>query len=195
MNRSLCWVDQERWQHLVERCGLTPPAGQGWIPATRLAPLAAAAGTQRRTPPAGARAPVPAAGAEPPAPDFEGPIDQRLDQLLEWIGRSVAADSIFVADESGLPMASVGESSDLVTTGVLLSAAYAQLWPPAAERQPLSTCLLFPDDRVLTVTESKTDLGCFALGYLCDGFTAPWLLARIRRELQRAFEEKGDSDG
>jgi len=189
MSRYLSWTDGERWSRLLERSGLTAPGATPIEPPGPGVPRGQQAGL----------VPSPPSGIERPAdgrgPEFRGNLDQRLQQLLFWIGRQTGAEVLFVADDGGLPLLSVGPASELVTASAVLSAAYAKLWPPEGERRPSFTCLLFEGSRTLTVTEVLTPWGRFALGFLRDGFTDPSSLRRIRRELGRAFNEKGEIDG
>jgi hypothetical protein len=151
-----------------------------------------------RTPQPGRSAPLPGdlgLRREERAPAYSGNLDQRLQQLLFWIGRQTGAEVLFVADDGGLPLLTIGAASELVTASAVLSAAYSELWPLEDERHPAFTCLLFEGSRTLTLTAVPTLWGHFALGFLRDGFTDPSLLRKIRHELERAFNEKGEIDG
>lgn len=189
MNRSLSWIDHDQWSRLLVRSGIAAP---GTAPPGPLLP-----GTRARPQPGGSAALLADLGPERDdrGPEYRGNLDKRLQQLLFWIGRQTGAEIIFVADDGGLPLATVGAASDLVTASAVLSAAYAELWPLEDERHPAFTCLLFGGSRTLTLTAVPTLWGHFALGFLRDGFTDPSLLRRIRHELDRAFNEKGEIDG
>ena len=181
-NPSLSWIDQGVWARLVEDAGLRPAAKlpPPWI--GRLPPAA---------PPPGETPPPPAA-APPADPGFQAPPGDtagRLAALAKWVRQTTGAETVFVADEEGLPLTGPEEAMDSMAVSAeilrLMATARRSITLPA--EGVLSLAL--DERRTLHLIECRVDGQGYGIGAVMPGELKRHLAISIRDGLKQALAQ------
>jgi len=152
-------------------------------------------------PPPAPRAPAAARPAVPALSDevlgaqiFSGAkgIDARLQRLLEYTGRALAASAAFVADRDGLMVASLRSSEALAAVTAPLGGMQeriASFVPAPAE----GAAVVELDQGVLQLVWAGTDAGRLALGMVLAAPLDRGSTNKLRRLVQLAVHTKGSA--
>lgn len=191
MSRSLSWIDAGRWSRLLAEAGLDEPSPP--TAAARWSPLPAEAapgtGVERQAP--AHREPR----EGPPPPVLEGNLDDRLRQLLFWVTRLTGAELLFISDDSGLPLQTIGSAANWVAATAPLMEGFAMVRDAVGVSEPGLCALELKQGNVLTLVEADVECGRFALGFVCDRTADSAALRKIQAVFYLALDEKGASHG
>ncbi|MCB1056145.1 MAG: hypothetical protein KDD11_11650 [Acidobacteria bacterium] len=177
---SLFWVDPEDISGLLGRLAEPGPPR----PAARTGPP---------PPVASPAAPlVPERSPAPGAPAFElpqGPLDAKLDALLDWVRSFVVFEHAFVVDQEGLAL--VHESAPLEL--IAAASTLAETWDALRNRfqlAPESGLVVELDDRSwLQLLTQQTRWGRVSLGIVLGAPLGDGTSAIIREQMARALAD------
>jgi len=172
-------------------------AGLGAAPSSSTdtrAPVAA-----RRRP---ARPPAVQIQAPRPAERRTGPVDRpatgdatleaRLRDIIDYTVQVTSANSVFVADELGLPVAGTGTRAEQVAATAHLLKGITGYRMLSGENDATRMTVHLGSDRHLHLSEAQTSWGQFVLGFVCHGAVDSHELLRVHSEFLSVFREKGD---
>ena len=176
-NRSLSWIDRTRWGSLLGAAVGDSQVGPPTVPMEPPRP------TRRtlRPPLTGAAAAVPA--FLPP----ESQLDRRLAAFLAWVVERTRCTAVFVADESGLPVAEHASTDAARIAAVSAVLGMLQQFRQAVGESTGAWVSVHFDGQVMHFVEVRSDWGRFAAGLLTPDSLPSRDLVEVRDALQRAF--------
>lgn len=191
MSRSLSWIDEGRWNRLLSEAGLTERSAPTVPPRWSRLPVEPGQGSGEAKPAMHRAEP-----REPaPPPVLEGNLDDRLRQLLFWVTRLTGADLLFISDDSGLPLQTVGAAANWVVATAPLMEGFEMVRNAVGIEDPGLCSLELKKGNVLTLVEADVEWGRFALGFVCDHTADSAALRKIQAAFHLALDEKGESHG
>ena len=195
-DRSLFWIEPAAVTALLERLESDPSARAVPEPSVPepSAPEPSAPGPASDTKSGGIRAV--SANKRSEEPDFrapDGPLEDRLDGLLAWLGDLSDCDQAFVADGEGLALVDRGARPELVAAVASVGERWAEMrgsW--GLPRGPSLTIDLEGDDKLyLLLAESRW--GRLNLGFVTRRALERPTLDRVAAAFRTAVSEQGET--
>lgn len=184
-NRSLSWIDRSRWGSLLGAAVGDPQFASAPAPAPT---VAIEAKPQRRT------LSPPSMGFAAAVPSFlppESQLDTRLAAFLAWVVERTQCSAVFVADESGLPVAEHAGSDLARVAAVSAVLGMLQQFRHAVGESTGAWVSVHLDDQVMHFVEVQSDWGRFGAGLLTADSLPSRELVEVRDALFRAFVPGG----
>lgn len=182
-NRSLSWIDRSRWGSL-----LGAAVGDPQIVPQAPAPAVATERPKRRT------LSPPSMGSAAAVPSFlppESQLDSRLAAFLAWVVERTRCTAVFVADESGLPVAEHAGSDLARTAAVAAVLGMLQQFRQTVGDASGAWVSVDSGDQVMHFVEVQSDWGRFGAGLLTADTLPSRDLVEVRDALYRAFVPVG----
>jgi hypothetical protein len=184
-NRSLSWIDPEKFAEALRRADPRPPKPPPLEPAALgfWSAAAESAVAERR--------PVLAAKGHAPVETFKvphGTMGDRLKAFFEWTVRQTHARQLFLIDEDGLALMDSGAEPLIVATASSIVNLLERLGGARGDVPAESVTIDRGPDRVLQIVLARTPYGLFALGAVVDLPASRHVLAAVRVVLRQVLE-------
>jgi hypothetical protein len=190
---SLSWIDPQDLQRLLARVSSPEPAPRA---AEAPVPLSSRASRTRTLPPPMLPAPSlvdpdSSAGRLPEFSPPPGGLEERLQAFLSWVNLGVGPLTAFVADESGLPLASLADD-ELVAVTAPCMATFKHLGTLSGGEARGRMTLVVDQDRQLHVAEASCPWGRFNVAILTQTGIPDTTMKILQRGLVAALAEPGE---
>ncbi len=177
---SLFWIDSGELSALLHRAGVSRAAGATVFrqPVRRTRDISSRAGEQAK-------------GTVAPFTMPEGPFEERLEALLEWVGKAATSEHTFVVDEEGLALVQESAPMELIAA----SAAMGERWESLRNRFDLAadntlTIGLTTREHLYLLT-APSRFGLLSLGFVAEAPLPASQVAAIKENFQRTLEKEG----